>query len=167
MATREEKVPLTNKRFDEKLAVLEKKITKMTEESDGRFNQRMDHPLSYIGDVKRYLENEISAHSKLLEIGLETSITGMERRLREQNEQLRAQNKSLTMQTDAAVAGAEERLHQHFDKVLTKIDPLIGEIRTAEAERAAMTMRLTDHEDRLEKLESVAAVDKGPTTSAK
>ncbi|MEK7611550.1 MAG: hypothetical protein AAB486_04240 [Patescibacteria group bacterium] len=67
---------ISKKELQKELAGLEKKI---------------DNMLSYTGNVKRYLEGEINAQSKLLGIRVDTSILAAERRINEQAKQYRDQ----------------------------------------------------------------------------
>lgn len=83
----------------------------------------------------------------------------------------RAQSKFLGMRIDFAVEQAEQRIEERaqkrHDQMMTTLDQFVKEIRTAEEERAAIAMRLSNHEERIQNLETVVAVDKSQTTGAK
>ncbi len=137
--------PVTKKEFRKDMTTLRKELTTLEiklNAVDGKMGRRMDHLLSYINDVKRNFENRIDSQSKFLGTSLEVSLLAAERRLNEQAKQYR-------------------------DQILNTFDKYLKEVLDSRQERVLINGKLANHEDRLEKLESVVAVDKEAVTDSK
>lgn len=87
------------------------------------------------------------------------------------NEKFAAQGKALGIRIDLAVERAEERINAkaraYHDRLMSAFDQFVKEIRTARDERIVVAAQLSNHEDRLGKLESVVLVDKSQPVASK
>lgn len=147
------KQPVTRNELRTELKKLESKLVRIVDQKmAGRFSDQ---------------DKKIDAQFLVQDKKIDAKLSGLEQKI---DGKFRMQNETLSLriafEVEQKVKAAEERLHQHFDQAITKLDPLLGEIRTARQERAFMSARLTDHGDRLEKLESVV-VDKAAVTDSK
>lgn len=112
--------------------------------------------------TKKELHTELAA----LESRLDKRSTGLKKRMafleKKMDTQTRNLYRSIKSIVEEQIQGLEGRLTLRFDKVLNKIDPFISEIQTAQKERNLINAHLSDHEERIEKIESIVVDKKQP-----
>ena len=71
----------------------------------------------------------------------------------------------LTVAMNKLEEKVDRNARQYRDQILNTFDKYLGEVLNSRQERVLINGRLSNHEDRLEKLESVPAVDKKVNTN--